>query len=81
MTNPQPNRLHIAGEVRAGLARKGMTQGDLATEMGLSRTTLNGRLKGDSAFDTDELFVISSVLDIAFALFWPEDVTAKSNAA
>lgn len=70
------SRSHIAGEVRAGLARKGMTQAQLAEIIGISRPTLNGRLTGDSAFNTDELFAIAGALDIAFASLWPDEGAA-----
>lgn len=73
MEPTKTTREHIAAEVRAGLARQGMTQRELADQIGMGLPTLSRRLNAHQAFDTDELLAISSVLGIAFAMFFEGD--------
>lgn len=60
----------IAAEVRAGLARKRMTQAELADALNMGLPTLSRRLNGHQPFNTDQLIAISRVLGIAFAMFF-----------
>lgn len=73
---PTATREHIAAEVRAGMARKKITQRKLAEEIGLGLPTLSRRLNGHQPFTIDELLRISQVLGIAFANFFPSEEDA-----
>lgn len=73
MEPTETTREHIAAEVRAGLARKKMTQRELAEQLGMGLPTLSRRLNGHTPFNTDELLAISSALGIAFAMFFEGD--------
>lgn len=75
------DREAIGAEVRAGLARKGLTQKDLAAALGMTGTTLSGRIRGRSAFDTDELATIARVLDLSIADLFPAAEPADNSAA
>ena len=63
MPNPTPTREGLAAEVRGLLAKRRMTQGELAAALGLSRTALSARLNASRPFTVDELFQISDALD------------------
>lgn len=45
----------VASEIRACMARAGVTQGELAEAIGLSRQSLASRLHGKTAFDVVDL--------------------------
>lgn len=55
----------VAANVRAELARKGITQTDLAAELSKSQPWISRRLSGRVPFNVAELAAIASVLDIA----------------
>jgi transcriptional regulator with XRE-family HTH domain len=71
MNEPEYRQV-IAAEVRAAMARKRITQADLAGQMGIGRPTLSERLSGQRAFDTDQLIQISTILGVDFLSFFPE---------
>jgi len=52
-------------EIRAGLARKSLTQDQLATQLGLSRTGVYRRLRGEVAFSADELVHTAAFIGVA----------------
>lgn len=70
------SREAIAAEIRAGLARKGLTQKQLAVALGMTETTLSGRLRGRSAFDTDELSVVADTLGVSIVSLFENVHTA-----
>ena len=45
----------VAGEIRAGLARKGKTAADLAAQLGVTAHTAGARLRGKPGFSVLEL--------------------------
>ena len=63
----------VAAEVRAGLARKKMTQRELADRLDMGLPTLSRRLNGHTPFNVDELAAISQILGIGYAIFFGED--------
>lgn len=75
-----PDREAIAGEVRAAMARRRVTQAQLARRIGVSRTSLSERLNGAKAFNTDQLMQISQALGVPFLDLLPQpepDVVAS----
>lgn len=57
-------RQHVAGEVRAWMARRQMTQDQLAAAMGVSQAYISRRLGARTAFDMDDMEGISRVLRV-----------------
>lgn len=54
----------VAANVRAELARKGITQTDLAVKLNKSQPFISRRLSGRVAFDVADLASIAEVLNI-----------------
>lgn len=50
--------------VRAEMARCGVTQTTLARKIGLSQAAVSSRIKGRTPFDINELVKIAAVLDV-----------------
>ena len=50
--------------VRAEMARRGVTQMTLARKIGLSQAAVSARLKGKTPFDINELVQIAVALDV-----------------
>lgn len=50
--------------VRAEMARRGLSQTALAGHLGLSQTAVSARLRGRTPFDIDELVLIAGVLGL-----------------
>lgn len=50
--------------VRAEMARQGVTQMALARKIGLSQAAISARIKGRTPFDINELSQIAEVLDV-----------------
>ncbi|MDV7192647.1 MULTISPECIES: helix-turn-helix domain-containing protein [Mycolicibacterium] len=57
----------VAAEVRAGMARKRLTQVVLAERAGMATSTLSRRLTGESDFTVGELYRIADVLGVPAA--------------
>lgn len=55
-----------ATNVRAEMARRGLSQKALGKEVGLSQASLSLRLNGHVAFTLDELVRIAAVLGVPF---------------
>ena len=66
MTN-NPAVERIAANVRAELARKGITQTDLALRLKKSQPFVSRRLSGSVPFNVADLDSIATVLDISIA--------------
>lgn len=65
---------HIAGEIRAGMARKQITAAELAAAVGMSTATFQRRMQDARRFNVDELTAISQHIDLAFASLFPGEV-------
>lgn len=50
--------------VRAEMARRGISQTALAKEIGMSQAAVSARLRGVTPFDINELHAIAKALDI-----------------
>jgi transcriptional regulator with XRE-family HTH domain len=53
--------------VRAELARKGISQMTLAGHIGMTQASVSKRLRGEVAFNVDELSAVARVLDVPIA--------------
>jgi transcriptional regulator with XRE-family HTH domain len=62
MTNSSPTTATIIGELRALMARRRVTQGQLADVLGCSAQSVTRRMKGDKSFTIDELDTIAAYL-------------------
>ena len=74
----------IADEVRAAMARAGISQRDLADRTGLPLVTLSRRLTGKGKpFDVGELALIADVLGLSLVelAIRAERASARANAA
>lgn len=75
-------RATVAGEVRAMMARRRITQTDLANKLGWTQSYVSRRLSGDVPFDIDELEVLADLFDVPVVRFletaWSRG-TAKSD--
>lgn len=58
--------------VRAEMARKGLSQAALAAELGMSQSMLSYRLAGRVALDVEELARIAAVLEVPVSTLMPE---------
>lgn len=58
--------------VRAEMARAGVTQATIAAALGLSQAAVSARLLGKTPFDVNELTVIAGVLGVAAADLLPQ---------
>lgn len=54
----------VAGAVRAEVARRQISQRELAVQLGMSRSSLNRRIRGEQAWDTDELHRVAELLKV-----------------
>ena len=57
----------VAANIRAELARKGISQADLAATLHKSQPTVSRRLLGRVPFSVDELDIIAGVLGVPMA--------------
>ncbi|SLD50561.1 transcriptional regulator, y4mF family [Mycobacteroides abscessus subsp. bolletii] len=55
-------QLAVAAELRAAVARSGLTQEAVADQAGLSRSTVSRLLKGSRSADVTQLFKIAGVV-------------------
>lgn len=62
----------VAAEVRAVLARKQMSQRQLATALGVTQPVIWRRMRGEVPFTGEELQRIASVLDVSISSFFGE---------
>jgi transcriptional regulator with XRE-family HTH domain len=68
-TNDHPLRHHVAGEVRATLARKRLSAVKLAGQLGWSQTYMARRMSGVQPFDVDDLEAVAAALGMDPAVF------------
>lgn len=67
----------VGASVRAELARRKLTQGDVARWLGISQASVSDRLKGKTPFRIDELMTIAEEIGIPLAAM----LTEKAGAA
>lgn len=61
--------------VRAEMARQGVTQADLAARLHVSQTQVSARLRGRVPFDVNELVLIAATLGVPLAALLPDTTT------
>ena len=62
----------VAAEVRAAMGRTRYTQTRLADQIGMSQAALSRRLRGEVAFDINELSAVAAAMDITLSELLPE---------
>lgn len=62
--------------VRAEMARAGISQTSLATSLGISQAAVSKRLRGEVAFNVDELAAVAEVLGVALSALLAEQPAA-----
>jgi transcriptional regulator with XRE-family HTH domain len=70
MTNTPAQR--IGANVRAEMARRGISQTTLAEKLALTQPSISSRLRGQVAFNVDELAVVAEALDVPLAALLAE---------
>lgn len=75
-----PNPPGLIATLRAELARRELTQSDLAETLGISRAGITDRFKGRTSITVDELILIAERLDLPVADLL-RDLTEPSAAA
>ena len=68
MKHPTKARSITADNVRAEMARRRVTQAQLAAVLDIGQPEVSGKLKGRSPFDIDELATISEYLHVPLAV-------------
>jgi transcriptional regulator with XRE-family HTH domain len=65
----------VSGEIKAWMARRGATQADVATHLGMSQSQFSKRLRGNITLDILEVQHIADYLrvplEVLFGLPWP----------
>jgi transcriptional regulator with XRE-family HTH domain len=68
----------ISSNVRAEMARAGVTQVQLGAHLGMAQSAISKRLKGDTPWRVDELQRVAAYLDIPLSTLLPEREPAAS---
>ena len=72
------NRVDVAAEVRAVLARKRISQRQLAKALGLTQPVIWRRLRGDVQFSVDELQAVAEFVEVPVSTFFPVDAATPA---
>jgi transcriptional regulator with XRE-family HTH domain len=67
-----PQHTAIADEVRVWLARRKMSAAQAALTLGWSQTYLSRRMRGDVAFDVNDLLQLAKLLRVKIQDFFPD---------
>jgi transcriptional regulator with XRE-family HTH domain len=73
-------RERVAEEVRVLLARKMMTGADLAAAIGRSPMYVSRRIRGEVAFDIDDMQRLAEVFDVEVLDLLPKKAGTASDA-
>lgn len=73
---PDTLQAYVAAEIRAQLARRQVTQSDLASAVGRSDAWVSYRLSGKQAIDLNDLEQIAAALDVPIYKLLPEKTAA-----
>jgi transcriptional regulator with XRE-family HTH domain len=63
-TSPGEMSRIVSMEVRAWMARRSLTQADLAAGLGITRQAVSLRLSGKTAWTVDDVAVVARVLNV-----------------
>ena len=66
--------------VRAEMARRGVSQTALAQTVGLSQTAISKRLRGATPFDVNELIAVAAALDVPLSALLSGVVEERETA-
>jgi transcriptional regulator with XRE-family HTH domain len=66
----------VADNVRAAMARRRITQSDLATALGVSQPAVSARLAGRTPFTVAELATAARVVDVPLSQLLPDAVAS-----
>lgn len=66
----------VAAEIRAELARQGMTQDQLSAKTGISQSSLSRRLTAAYPFTTAEMATIAEALGVHVSTFFGSSASA-----
>lgn len=66
-----PAAVAVGANVRAEMARRGISQAALADHLGLTQASISKRLTGRVAFDVNELTRTAEFLDVHITAFLP----------
>ncbi|MBL0245568.1 MAG: helix-turn-helix transcriptional regulator [Rhodoferax sp.] len=66
----------LIAEIKAGMARKGFTQEDIAKTLHTSRAAVSRRMAGEVAFSYIEIRAISKFLEVPVAVLYGDKVAA-----
>ncbi|GFG74751.1 helix-turn-helix domain-containing protein [Mycobacterium botniense] len=72
---------HVAGNIRAELARRNKTQADLAAQLGMQRQNISQRLLGRVPFRLHELQAIADYLKVPLTTLITEDSVGAGAAS
>lgn len=78
-SSPSTASVVTGSNVRAEMARKGLTQTTLARHLGISQVAVSTRLRGVTAFDVNELTTVAAVLDVPLATLLPTEPAAPTG--
>jgi transcriptional regulator with XRE-family HTH domain len=70
----------VAANVRAEMARSGLSQASLGTDLGLKQQSLSRRLAGRTPFSVDEAFAVADLLGVPASEIFPTSRHATDEA-
>lgn len=73
---PDSLQSYVAAEIRAQLARRRVTQSELAAAVGVSNAWVSVRLSGKQAIDLNDLESIAAAIDVPVYDLLPERAAA-----
>lgn len=79
---PNPVDVHVGAKVRARRKELGLSQGDLATTLGLTFQQVQKYERGSNRISASKLFESARLLKVAPAYFFdglPDDLAAETN--
>ena len=71
----------LIGELKAGMARRGFTQTDVANALHTSRAAISRRMSGEVAFDYREIRTLSRFLGVSVATLYGETQPQRHEVA
>lgn len=72
-------RNHVAGVLRAEIARLQLTHREVAARCGKSHPWVTNRLNGKIPCDVDDLELLAAALGVTVASFLPAESTARAS--
>ncbi|GAA4075582.1 helix-turn-helix domain-containing protein [Nocardioides kongjuensis] len=76
---PGSERIRFADEIRVLMTRRRLTQGDLATVLGVGQSEISKRLRGTVPFRFDEIVELARYFDVSIGSLFGEDSTRRPD--